>query len=106
MTESNLNHFLVISGYISPNKKREFEQTFSLAFSSLSGDCLECNLSADTHKEGNYHFFSLWSNEEAMKSFMISMEFQLMSGAFHALGTVKKTFSGHVIENHRYYSSS
>jgi quinol monooxygenase YgiN len=104
MSEGNLNHYLVISGQISSNKKKEFEQTFRLAFGSLSVDCLEYCLSADTNKEGYYHFFSLWLNENAMKSFMNSMEFQLMNGAFHALGSVKKTFNGNVLENHRYYS--
>jgi len=105
MTENNTNHFLVISGHISSNKKKEFEQTFRLAFSSISGDCLEYCLSADTNKEGNYHFFSLWLNEEAMKAFMDSMEYQLMNGAFHALGSVNKTFNGKVLETHKYYSS-
>jgi quinol monooxygenase YgiN len=103
MTEKNLNHFLIISGHISSNKKKEFEQTFRLAFSSLSGDCLEYCLSADTNREGDYHFFSLWSNEGAMKTFMDSMEYQLMNGAFHALGSVKKTFNGNVLETHRYH---
>ncbi|MEJ0082091.1 MAG: antibiotic biosynthesis monooxygenase [Puia sp.] len=104
MTESHLNHFLVISGHISGNKKKEFEQTFRLAFGSLSEDCLEYCLSVDTNKEGDYHFFSVWSNENAMKSFLNSMEFQLMNGAFHALGSIKKTMNGSVYENHRYYS--
>jgi hypothetical protein len=104
MTEINTNHFLVISGHISINKKKEFEQTFRLAFSSLSGDCLEYCLSADTNKEGGYHFFSLWLNEGAMKIFMDSMEYQLMNGAFHALGSVKKIFNGKVLKTHLYNS--
>ena len=104
MTERNLNYFLVISGHISSNKKKEFEQTFRLAFSSISGDCLEYSLSADSNKEGGYHFFSLWLNEGAMKSFMDSMEYQLMNGAFHALGSVNKTFNGKVLETHRHFS--
>jgi hypothetical protein len=102
MAENNTNHFLVISGHISINKKKEFEQTFRLAFSSLTGDCLECCLSADTNKEGGYHFFSLWLNEGALKTFMNSVEYQLMNGAFHALGSVKKTFNGTVLKTHLY----
>jgi hypothetical protein len=102
MTEKDMNHFLVISGHISVNKKKEFEQTFRLAFNSLSGDCLECSLSIDTNKEGDYHFFSLWSDKSAMNNFMSSMEYQLMNGAFHALGTIKKTFNGNVLESQRY----
>jgi quinol monooxygenase YgiN len=105
MIDKNMNYFLIISGQISGNKRKEFEQTFRLAFSSLSDNCIERCLSEDTSKEGNYYFFSLWSDENAMKIFKGSMEFQLMNGAFHALGFVIQTINGNVVESQRYIGS-
>jgi quinol monooxygenase YgiN len=97
MPEKNTNPFLIISGHISGNKRKEFEQTFRLAFSTLSGDCLTRSLSADIANEGQYYFFSVWTNDNALKLFMDSTEFLLMNGAFHALGSVMHTRNGFII---------
>ncbi|HSZ33758.1 MAG TPA: antibiotic biosynthesis monooxygenase [Puia sp.] len=93
-----MNSFLIISGQIGQSKKKEFEQTFRLAFSVKGEDCIAYNLSADISKEGYYHFFSLWTSDEALQRFMKSTEYELMNGAFHALGHVDQYFTGNVSE--------
>ncbi len=63
LVDSEINSFLIISGQIREAKRNEFEQTFRLAASSMSGGCIVRNLSRDANKEGYYHFFSLWVDE-------------------------------------------
>ena len=93
------NPFLIISGQITVSKKIEFEHTFRIGFSSLSRDCLSRNLSEDCDQEGMYYFFSLWSNNSALQHFLESPEFQLLNGAFHALGSVSQTINGNVLKS-------
>src|SRR5947199_10829973 len=92
--ESAMNSFLIISGHIKESKRREFEQTFRLASSTIAQNCLLHNLAADVNKEGSYHFFSLWENESAMKKFTESEEYILVNGAFHALGSMESSWTG------------
>ena len=87
LVENSMNFFLIISGQIVQSKKKEFEQTFRLALSVKTEDCLVYNLSADISKDGYYHFFSLWMSDEALKRFMDSTDYELMNGAFHVLGS-------------------
>ena len=84
--EKNSPHFLRISGYVPGNKRREFEQTVKFVFNQLSNDCIEHSLSKDIFVEGHYHFFSVWLTDSAVKLFMSSREFQLLSGAYYTLG--------------------
>jgi len=98
LVENSTHIFLMISGQIAESKKKEFEQTFRLAFSVKTEDCLVCNLSADTSKNGYYHFFSLWASDEALKNFMESTEYELMNGAFHALGHIEHSITGNISE--------
>jgi quinol monooxygenase YgiN len=98
LDENTMNFFLIISGHIGQSKKKEFEQTFRLALSVKTEDCLAYNLSADINKEGHYHFFSLWTTDKALKNFMESTEFELMNGAFHALGHVDQSLTGNLSE--------
>jgi|SRR5580765_7953244 len=105
MAENDSNRFLLISGHITAMKRKEFEQTFRLAFCSISDNCLYRCLSLDVHKEGNYHFFSLWSNDRSLKIFMESPEFQMMNGAFHTLGSVSQSLSGDVGQTQKFHRS-
>jgi quinol monooxygenase YgiN len=98
LVDSKMNYFLIISGQIAQSKKKEFEQTFRLAFSVKTEDCLVYNLSADTSKDGYYHFFSLWTSDEALKKFMESTDYELMNGAFHALGHIEQSMTGNISE--------
>lgn len=91
-----MKSFLHISGQIRDNKYKEFEQTFGLGFSTLSKGCISNSLSVDINNEGFYHFFSIWKNDGALKIFLESADFQLLSGAFHALGTVSQTDIGEI----------
>jgi hypothetical protein len=99
--ENNLNSFLIISGHISGNKRMEFEQTLRLAFGTFSSSCIARCLSADINKEGYYHFFSLWPSENSLKKFIDSTEFQLINGAYHALGNVSHTINGNVTNSQK-----
>jgi quinol monooxygenase YgiN len=92
--EQSIHPFLVISGRIADHKKIEFEHTFRVGFSSISMECISKTLSEDKNDEGIYYFFSLWTSEQALKIFMESLEFQLLNGAFHALGSVGQTIRG------------
>jgi hypothetical protein len=102
LVDTNLNSFMIISGHIPKNKRKEFEQTYRLASSTIAGSCLGNCLTVDIEKDNYYHFFSLWSNGESLKQFMESTEYQLMNGAFCALGTIKQTMSGSVLELQNY----
>jgi len=92
--EKNIPHFLRISGDVPGNKRREFEQTFRFVLNQLPGECLEHSLALDVFVEGHYHFFSLWLTANAMKLFMASVEFQLLTGAYFTLGGEEKTTHG------------
>jgi hypothetical protein len=89
--------FLIMSGQIAINKKIEFEHTFRIGFSSLTNDCISKNLSEDCEQKGVYYFFSVWSSNASLQQFMESREFQLLNGAFHALGSVSKALNGNII---------
>ena len=96
LVESHLNLFLIMSGIIAESKRREFEQTFRLASSTISRDCLLHKLATDVNRVGYYHFFSLWPDDSAMKKFIESEEFILLNGAFHALGSMDQAWTGNV----------
>jgi hypothetical protein len=95
--EKKTHPFLIISGEIPINKKIEFEHTFRIGFSSLSKDCISKSLSEDCDREGIYYFFSMWPSEEALQNFMDSLEFQLLNGAFHALGIIGQNVHGNIL---------
>ncbi|HET7002635.1 MAG TPA: hypothetical protein VFI33_15030 [Puia sp.] len=88
--------FLIISGQIPINKKIEFEHTFRIGFSSLSKDCISKSLSEDCERGGVYYFFSMWSSAQTLQNFIDSPEFQLLNGAFHALGNIGKNVQGNI----------
>jgi len=90
--------FLMISGHISEKKRLEFEHTFRIGLNSLTGNCLSKSIAEDQLSYGEYHFFSIWKNEEALSEFLSSAEYQLLTGAFHALGILKKVTNGQVSE--------
>ena len=92
--EKNIPYFLRISGDVPVNKRKEFEQTFRFVFNQLPDECIERSLSVDVFIEGHYHFFSVWLTGSAMKLFMASVEFQLLSGAYFTLGEEQKTAHG------------
>ncbi len=106
--ENSLYPCLILIGKIPVNKKMEFEQTFRIGFSSLSKDCISKNLSEDCDQPGLYYFFSLWSSEETLRNFKKSPEFQLLNGAFHALGKVGPRVYENVLtsEQHMHFSFS
>jgi len=94
LTDHETNSFLIISGRIDESKRNEFEQTFRLASGTMTSGCILHNLSADTSKERYYHFFSLWTSESALKRFIESAEYQMMSGAFQTLGYIDQAYTG------------
>jgi hypothetical protein len=97
--EKKHHPILIISGQIPINKKIEFEHTFRIGFSSLSKDCMSKSLSEDCDREGIYYFFSMWSSESTLQNFMESPEFQLLNGAFHALGSVSQHIHGNILKS-------
>ena len=89
-------HFLKVSGDIASNKGKEFKQTIRFVFNQLPPDCIERTLSRDILQEGHYYFFSLWLNEWAFKNLLDLDEYQLVSGAYDALGRMDMSFYGNV----------
>jgi hypothetical protein len=85
---------LVITGQIPDHKKKEFEQTYRLASSTIGKDCLFHNLTMDLSRSGHYQLFTIWSNDDDLKEFTESVEYQMMNGAFHALGSIGQSFTG------------
>ena len=96
--EKNVPHFLRISGDVPGNKRKEFEQTLKFVFNQLPEDCIEHSLCADVFVDGHYHFFSVWLTAKAMRTFMASIEFQLLTGAYFTLGTDEKTSHGPIAD--------
>jgi hypothetical protein len=96
MNGYHATHFLKVSGDIAGNKGKEFEQTIRFVFNQMPPECVERTLSLDIHQEGHYYFFSLWLGERALKNFLNSGEYQLISGAYDALGTMNVSFYGTV----------
>jgi len=92
--EKNTLHFLRISGHVPGSKRREFEQTFKFVFNQLPSECIDHSLAVDVFSDGHYHFFSLWHTANAMKAFMKSVEFQLLTGAYFTLGGEEKIEHG------------
>jgi quinol monooxygenase YgiN len=94
MSGYHATHFLKVSGAIAGNKGKEFEQTIRFVFNQLPPECTERTLSMDIHHEGHYYFFSQWLNERALKKFLNSVDYQLISGAFDALGNMEESVFG------------
>lgn len=97
--EKKSHPFLIITGQIPTNKKIEFEHTFRIGFSSLSKECISKSLSEDCEQEGVYYFFSMWSCNASLQNFMESLEFQLLNGAFHALGYIGQNVHGSILRS-------
>ncbi len=91
-------HFLKMSGFIPPGKRKEFEQTFRFVSNQLSPDCLQCSLSADIFNTGVYYFYSVWPTAESLGAFYKSQEFQVLAGAFQTLGSPDQNTSGKQID--------
>lgn len=91
-------HFLRLTGVIPGKKQREFEQTFRFVFNQLSRNCLEHDLSLDVNFSSKYHFYSLWPSASALAVFMKSQEFQVLEGAYKALGTLDESTRGELID--------
>ena len=94
MNGYHATHFLKVSGDIAGNKGKEFEQTIRFVFNQLPPECIDRTLSLDIQHDGHYCFFSLWLNEGALKRFLNSEEYQLISGAYDALGMMDMSFYG------------
>ena len=92
-------HFLKVTGFIPENKRKEFEQTFRFVFTQLPSDCMEHDLSIDINFPGRYHFYSLWHSYNSLAVFMKSQEFQVLEGAYEALGSLDRTGYGELVEN-------
>jgi|KBSMisStandDraft_5_1062788.scaffolds.fasta_scaffold01144_18 quinol monooxygenase YgiN len=90
--------FLIISGHISEKKRLEFEHTFRIGLNALTGNCLSKSIAEDQISYGEYHFFSIWKDEDALQDFLNSGEYQLLTGAFHSLGKLKQITNGQVSE--------
>ena len=52
------------------------------------------NLALHLHISNLYHFFTQWTSEESLIAFKISCEFELLKGAFKALGCHVDVMSG------------
>ncbi len=97
-TESNINRLLIMSGQITESKRKEFEQTFRMVSNTMPMDCEKHGLITDAGKEGQYHFYTLWPDEEALNRFAESGEYLLMKGAFHALGKFEEAWIGNAAD--------
>jgi hypothetical protein len=95
MLEIDNVHFLKISGIVDKFKKSEFIGTVKFACNLLPSDCIERSLANEILEEDLYYFFSLWSTRTALRGFMESEEYQLIRGAYDALGILKKIEFGY-----------
>lgn len=88
----------MISGHISEKKRLEFEHTFRIGLNALTCNCISKSIAEDQLSYGEYHFFSIWSDEGALRDFLNSAEYQLLTGAFRSLGILKQITNGQVSE--------
>src|SRR5688572_9051796 len=91
---ANNIYFLKITGSISWEKHREFQQTVQFVFNHISAGCLVHVLALDVFKPDLYHLFTMWSSREALAIFKRSNEYQLLKGAFQTLGLYESTING------------
>jgi hypothetical protein len=98
MTGLSRIHFLKISGLVDRLKKNEFENTVRFACGMMSAECTTKSLSAELLFGNEYFFFTSWSTEEALRLFVQSDEYQLVRGAYDALGLLQKIEIGYNVE--------
>ena len=87
-------YFLKISGTVQSGKEREFQQTVMFIFNHLPASCISRNLAVDVDQSNLYHIYSLWRSRRALLSFRSSNEFELLKGAFEALGAYREGLEG------------
>jgi hypothetical protein len=90
-----------ISGAIDRSKKKEFEQTVRFVFNRICDAGTERQLYVEVNDDSVYHFYLEWQNELSLKKFRESEEYELMIGAYIALGRLGKTMYGygHQVKN-------
>jgi hypothetical protein len=91
----NTIYLLKISGTIGSTKHQEFEQTIRFVFNLLPITCVSSHLSIDVFNTDVYHLFTVWRTGTDLSKFKRSSEFQLIKGAFDALGFVDRSFGDH-----------
>jgi hypothetical protein len=89
-----MKYFLSISGEVTLNKYREFEQTVQFVFNHLPSECLNHHLASDVHISGIYHIYLVWRSRDSLHAFKSSKEFNLLKGAFQTLGVQSHTTEG------------
>jgi hypothetical protein len=102
---ANKIYLLKIFGTISSAKQKEFEQTIRFAVNLLPSSCISSHLSMDVFNSNTYHFFTLWRSPADMAAFRRSNEFDLIRGAFQALGFLDRSFVGELIDEQVYDES-
>src|SRR5688572_13214507 len=91
---ANNIYFLKITGSISWEKHREFQQTVQFVFNHLPSGCLAHDLALDVFRPNLYHLFSMWNSRDAMSLFNRSNEYQLLKGSFQTLGLFESSLKG------------
>jgi hypothetical protein len=89
-----MKYFLSISGHVSLNKCREFEQTIQFIFNQLTPGCLKHHLTEDVFYHNTYHIYLVWNSIDSLSAFKSSNEFTLLKGAFQTLGASGKVTEG------------
>jgi quinol monooxygenase YgiN len=89
--------FLSISGIVSHNKKKEFEQTAKFIFNQLPHECIQQNLATDIYNEQRYFFLSTWLSEQSLIQFLQSEEYRLFKGAYDVLGHLDNLVYGTIV---------
>jgi hypothetical protein len=89
---------LKISGTIGAAKHKEFEQTIRFVLNLLPPTCIASHLSQDVFRPDMYHVFTLWITSNDLARFKDSNEYQLIRGAFQALGFLDMALEGDLAE--------
>ena len=92
--EDDRIYFLKISGYVNAGKLKEFKQTVQYIINTMPTGRSEQNLALDVYDLGLYHFYSQWYSEDALRTFKASNDYEVLIGAFKALGQYKKSVWG------------
>jgi quinol monooxygenase YgiN len=91
---ANNTYFLKITGSITWEKHREFQQTVLFVFNHLPTGCIVHDLTQDVFNLNVFHLFTMWASEEALATFKNSHEYHLLKGSFKTLGSYTSTTTG------------
>ena len=87
-------YLLKVSGFIQPEKAREFIQSFQQLLAKKPHNCVEFGLYTDVSSPSLHSFFTLFPDRESLEEFRHSQDYRMLLAAFKVLGFIKDEYVG------------